>query len=312
MDGGQSRQGFDLQAHSTFSDGALEPAGVVAEAAKAGVQVMALTDHDTVDGVSEAIASGEQAAVRVVPAVEISSIDDGRERPCELHILGYLIDHTNPAFQTTLADFVADRRRRTLRMADALREIGFKLEEEDIARRVEEGRSIGRLHLAEAALACPENSSRLRAEGIDEIGAFIRAYLVEGTPAFRLRETPTVAEAVEVVHDAGGVAVWAHPFWDLSVPEDVLATIDRFRALGLDGVEAFYITHTREQTQVIVERCRALEMLTTGSADFHGPENSLFHSFLAFDTYGMQANLGPIGRFAEAGANARANPAHRR
>jgi predicted metal-dependent phosphoesterase TrpH len=300
MDGGQSVPGFDLQSHSTFSDGELEPAGVVGEAAKAGVRLMALTDHDTVEGVSEAIDSGEEAGVRVVPAVEISAVDDGRERPCELHILGYLIDHANPRFQATLGDFVVDRRRRTLRMADALRELGFKLEEESINRRVEEGRSIGRLHLAEAALARPENSERLQAEGIDEIGAFIRAYLVEGTPAFRLRETPTVTEAVDVVHDAGGVAVWAHPFWDLTDPDDVLATIDRFRALGIDGVEAFYITHKREQTDVIVERCRSLEMLTTGSADFHGPENSLFSHFLAFDTYGYDANLGRIGDFARA------------
>jgi predicted metal-dependent phosphoesterase TrpH len=232
----------------------------------------------------------------VVPAVEISAVDDGREPPCELHILGYLINYTGAQLQGKLADFVADRRRRTLRMADALRELGFELAQDGISRRVDEGRSIGRLHLAEAALACPENAPRLRKEGIDEIGGFIRAYLVEGTPAFRLRQTPTVLEAVEVVHDAGGVAIWAHPFWDLSDPADVLATIDRFHELGIDGVEAFYRTHTREQTRVVVERCRALDLLTTGSADFHGPENSLFSNFLAFDTYGYEPNLGPIAR----------------
>jgi predicted metal-dependent phosphoesterase TrpH len=294
MDGSHPRRSFDLQSHSTFSDGELEPAEVVAEAAKAGVGLMALTDHDTIEGVSEALARGAQDGVRVVPAAEISSVDDGGERTCELHILGYLIDHTSASFQETLADFVADRRRRTLRMAEALREVGFKLDEESINRRVEEGRSIGRLHLAEAALARPENSARLQAENIDEIGAFIRAYLVEGTPAFRLRETPTVAEAVEVIHDAGGVAIWAHPFWDLTDPNHVLSTIDRFRALGIDGVEAFYITHTREQTEVIVEHCRPLQMLMTGSADFHGPDNSLFSHFLNFDTFGYEPNLGRI------------------
>jgi predicted metal-dependent phosphoesterase TrpH len=297
MDGARQRRSFDLQSHSTFSDGALAPASVVSEAAKAGVQLMALTDHDTVEGVSEAVARGTETGVNVVPAVEISSVDDGRERPCELHILGYLIEYSNPRFQETLGDFVADRRRRTLRMADALRDVGFKLQDEEINRRVEEGRSIGRLHLAEAALAAPENSARLQGEGIDEIGGFIRAYLVEGTPAFRMRETPTVAEAVDVVHEAGGVAIWAHPFWDLTDVDDVLATIDRFHGLGMDGVEAFYITHTREQTQAIVEHCNALGMLTTGSADFHGPENSIFSHFLAFDTYGFDPNLGPIGDF---------------
>lgn len=300
MDGARALRSFDLQSHSTYSDGELEPAEVVAEAARSGVELMALTDHDTVDGVGDAIGAGAAEGVSVVPAVEISSVDDGREKPCELHILGYLIDHDSAAFQRTLAEFVDDRRRRTLRMADALRDIGFLLDEESINTRVEEGRSIGRVHIAEAALAREENSARLKGEDIDELGAFIRAYLVEGMPAFRMRQTPTVAEAVEVIHDAGGVAIWAHPFWDFSDPADVLSTIDRFRALGIDGVEAFYITHTREQTEAIVERCRSHEMLMTGSADFHGPQNSLFCRFLAFDSFGNEASLGPIGSFASA------------
>ena len=300
MDGAQALRSFDLQSHSTYSDGELEPAGVVAEAAKAGVELMALTDHDTVAGVPAAIEASEREGVTVVPAVEISSVDDGRERPCEVHILGYLIDHTSPGFQSTLADFVDDRRRRTLRMADALHELGFELEDETINRRVQEGRSIGRVHVAEAALSHPDNAARLDEEEANELGAFIRAYLVEGTPAFRLRETPTVVEAIEVIHESGGVAIWAHPFWDFSDPADVISTIDRFQALGIDGVEAFYITHTKEQTDLIVERCQALDLLMTGSADFHGPKNSLFHSFLAFERFGHEPNLGPITSFASA------------
>ncbi len=294
MDGGRSACRFDLQSHSTFSDGELDPPAVVQTAADAGVELMALTDHDTIEGVSAAVDRGAELGVRVVPAVEISSVDDARERPCELHILGYDIDLESTQFRETLANFVADRRRRTLRMAEALRELGFKLDEESINKRVEEGRSIGRLHLAEAALVRPENAERLSSEGIDEVGGFIRGYLVEGTPAFRLRETPTVGEAVDVIHEAGGVAIWAHPFWDFTDPENVLATIDRFHELGVDGVEAFYITHTREQTDVIVERCRSLELLMTGSADFHGPRNSIFSHFLAFDTFGNEPNLGRI------------------
>ena len=74
----------------------------------------------------------------------------------------------------------------------------------------------------------------------------------------------------------------------------VLASIERFRALGMDGVEAFYITHTREQTELLAARCEALGLLSTGSADFHGPDNRLFSRFLAFETYGLQPNLGPI------------------
>jgi predicted metal-dependent phosphoesterase TrpH len=285
---------FDLQAHSTHSDGALEAAEVVQRAAAAGVELLALTDHDTVSGVAEAIAAGERHGVRVVPAIEISAVDEGSAVPRELHILGYRIDHTGPVLTRRLAEFLADREQRTLRMAAALKEAGFELDEEEIERRVAAGKPIGRPHLAEAVLAAPANAARLESEEIDDIGSLIRGYLIEGRPAFRLRETPTVAQAVEAIHDAGGVAVWAHPFWDISDPAEVLSTIDRFKALGIDGVEAFYVTHDQEQTELLAKRCAELEMLTTGSADYHGPENRLFSRFLAFETFGLQPNLGPI------------------
>ncbi|MCL2770306.1 MAG: PHP domain-containing protein [Solirubrobacterales bacterium] len=284
---------FDLQSHSTRSDGALEPAAVVAAAAAAGVELLALTDHDTIAGVAEALRAGEREGVTVVPAVEISAIDHGAVAR-ELHILGYALDHTDPGLHASLEEFLRDRERRTLRMAGALGEVGFELDRAAIDARVAQGRPIGRPHLAQAVLACPSNEERLRAEGIDDVSSLIRAYLVEGRAAFRLRETPTVVQAVETIHAAGGVAVWAHPFWDVSHTEEVLATIDRFRELGIDGVEAFYITHTRPQTEALARRCHELELLSTGSSDFHGPHNELFHRFLAFDTHGLETDLGPI------------------
>ncbi len=290
---------FDLQSHSTRSDGALEPAAVVAAAAGAGVRLLALSDHDTLAGVSEALRAGAEHGVAVVPAIEISAIDDGGDevpaQPArELHILGYLVDHTDSEFTATLAGFLADRERRTLRMGERLRNLGIQLDQEAIDARVSAGEPIGRPHLAEAALGHPANARRLREENIDDIGAFIRAYLIEGRPAFCLRVTPTVGEAIEAIHAAGGVAIWAHPFWDVSDPDEVLSMIERFRALGVDGVEAFYVTHTREQTELLASRCAELDILSTGSSDFHGPENRLFSRFLAFETYGLQPNLGPI------------------
>jgi 3',5'-nucleoside bisphosphate phosphatase len=297
---------FDLQSHSTHSDGALPAADVVQRAADAGVQLLALSDHDTVSGVSEAIAAGQRLGVRVVPAVEISAVDtptgipsgaqagEGSQVPRELHILGYDIDHTGPVLTSRLAEFLADREHRTLRMRDALREVGFDLDEAEIDARVAAGKPIGRPHLAAAVLGAPANAERLRDEHIDDVGSLIRGYLIEGKPAFRLRQTPTVAEAIDAIHQAGGVAVWAHPFWDVSDPGEVLSSIDRFHAFGIDGVEAFYVTHTREQTELLAARCAELGLLTTGSADFHGPENRQFSKFMAFDTFGLAPNLGPI------------------
>ena len=286
---------FDLQSHSTHSDGALPASEVVERAAAAGVELLSLSDHDTVSGVSEAISAGERLGLRVVPAVEISAVDEGAPVGRELHILGYDIDHTGPLLTERLAAFLADREHRTLRMAAALREVGLELDERQIRARIDEGQPIGRPHLAEAVLAAPANAARLKDEQIDDIGSLIRGYLIEGKPAFRLRQTPTVAEAVEAIHDAGGVAIWAHPFWDVSEPDEVLSSIDRFRELGIDGVEAFYVTHSQEQTELLAERCAALGLLSTGSSDFHGPENRLFSRFLAFETYGLEPNLGPIG-----------------
>ena len=286
---------FDLQSHSTHSDGALAADEVVKRAADAGVQLLALSDHDTVSGVSEAIAAGERYGVRVVPAVEISAVDDGSPTPRELHILGYSIDHTGALLTEKLAEFLADREHRTMRMADGLREAGFELDEQQISTRIADGQPIGRPHLAEAVLSAPANAERLKDEEIDDIGSLIRGYLIEGRPAFRLRQTPTVAQAVEAIHEAGGVAIWAHPFWDIEDPDEVLATVDRFHALGMDGVEAFYISHDQAQTELLANRCVELDLLSTGSADFHGPDNRLFSKFMAFDTFGLEPNLGPIG-----------------
>src|ERR1700719_191742 len=117
-----ARPRFDLQSHSTHSDGALPAAEVVKRAADSGVELLALSDHDTVSGVSEALVAGERAGVRVVPAVEISAVDD--------------IDHTGALLTERLSEFLADRERRTMRMAAALCELGLELDERELAARV--------------------------------------------------------------------------------------------------------------------------------------------------------------------------------
>jgi predicted metal-dependent phosphoesterase TrpH len=285
---------FDLQSHSTHSDGALPAAEVVQRAAEAGVQLLALSDHDTISGVAEAIEAGTRFGVRIVPAVEISAVDDGAPVGRELHILGYDIDHTGPPMTDSLVGFLADREKRTLRMRDGLREAGLQLDEAEIDERIAQGKPIGRPHLAAAVLGAPANAQRLADEQIDDVGSLIRGYLIEGKPAFRLRETPTVGEAIAAIHAAAGVAIWAHPFWDVKDPAEVLESIDRFCALGIDGVEAFYVEHDEPQTRLLAERCAELGLLSTGSADYHGPDNRLFSRFLAFETYGFEPNLGPI------------------
>jgi predicted metal-dependent phosphoesterase TrpH len=282
---------FDLQSHSRYSDGALAPAEVVAAAAAAGVQLLALTDHDTVDGVREATAAGAELGLRLATGVEISALDvTGRD----LHILGYLIDDRDPVLLGRLEHYRADRERRGQAMAQALRDLGFELDDAVLRRRAEEGKPIGRPHLAQAVTDHQGNAERLAAEGLRGPSAFLEAYLIEGAPAFRPRELPTVTEAIISIHEAGGVAVWAHPFFDVAEPSEVLDTIDRFRAQGIDGVECFYISHTAGQTALLAQRCDELGLLSTGSSDFHGPEHGLMSRFRAFSTYGFEPNLGAI------------------
>jgi len=282
---------FDLQSHSLHSDGSLEPGDVVAAAAEAGVELLALSDHDTVDGVSAAVDAAARLGVRLVPAVEVSSVDGDQQ---DLHVLGYLIDHDNPVLRERLAAWRRDREHRAEAMADALRELGYQLDQSELERRRAEGKPIGRPHLADAVVHHPGNAKRLRDEGLDERSAFLEAYLIDGRPAFRPRTKPTIAESIETIHGAGGLAVWAHPFWDVDASDEVLGAIDRFRGSGLDGVECFYPTHTREQAELLADHCSAHGLLTTGSSDFHGPSHRLFSRFRAFCTYGRTPALGPI------------------
>ena len=282
---------FDLQSHSTVSDGELSPADVVLAAARAGVQLLALTDHDAVDGVDEALAAGAAHGVRIVPAVELSVRDQDGLR--DLHLCGYLLDHHDPALRQALHACRADRAARADRMADALESCGLQLDRAPMHVRARSGSAVGRPHLAAAVFDHPANQVRLRDEGLTDATAVLVAYLIPGAPAFVPRPAPTVAEGIALIHAAGGLAVWAHPFLEVTSDRDVCASIDRLAALGLDGVEAFYVTHTEAQTRLLVEHCARRGLLTTGSADFHGPGHGR-NRFGAFQTYGLSPTLGPI------------------
>jgi predicted metal-dependent phosphoesterase TrpH len=282
---------FDLQSHSIHSDGALPAAEVVARAAAAGVTLLALTDHDTVDGVPEALRAARRHEIALSPAAELSAVHGGHE---DLHVLGYELDPADAELNVALHDFRGDRARRIAEMANRLRELGFALDDAPLKAREEAGKPIGRPHLADAVLAHAANAERLRSEGIDGRDALFPPYLVPGAAAYIARSRPTVAEAIEVIHAAGGVAVWAHPFWDVDDPAEALATLAAFADAGLDGVEAFYATHTQTQTRLLHEAAAARGLLTTGSSDFHGPAHQSFNAFRAFELYGLEPNLGPI------------------
>lgn len=258
---------IELQSHSTVSDGQLQPAEVVAEAAKAGVRTLALTDHDAIAGVGEAQRAAEELGVELVPAIEMSCVHQYAE---DLHVCGYWIDLQKMAPACDRAQ--QERRDRAGEIVENLRREGFDLTLEDAIREAGAADSIGRPHIARAAGAT------------GDLGPFFEEYLVPGAKAFVPRRWPSAEEAVATIREAGGSAVVAHPYWDVKDPDQVE---DLVRSLRPDGIEAFYPSHTKQQTEHLLELCSELDLVPTASSDYHGPTHKTFAEFGAYDTYGL-------------------------
>jgi len=258
---------IELQSHSTVSDGQLPAAEVVAKAAEAGVTTLALTDHDAIAGVGEAQRAAEERGVELVPAIEMSCVHEYAE---DLHICGYWIDLAKIAPACERAQH--ERVTRAGEIVEKLRGEGFDLHLEDAVREAGDALSIGRPHIARAAGAT------------GDLGPFFEEYLVPGAKAFVPRRWPTAEQAIALIREAGGIAVIAHPYWDISEPTEV---DDLIRSLGADGVETYYPTHSKEQTEHLLELCAELDLVPTASSDYHGPTHKTFAEFGAYDTYGL-------------------------
>lgn len=258
---------IELQSHSTVSDGQLAPAGVVEQAAEAGVTTLALTDHDAIAGVTEASLAAEKLGIELVPAIEMSCVHEYAE---DLHVCGYWIDleAIAPACERAQQERVT----RAGEIIENLRREGFELTLDDAVREAGDALSIGRPHIARAAGAT------------GDLGPFFEEYLVPGAKAFVPRRWPTAEQAVETIKQASGVVVVAHPYWDISDPAEVEELI---RALDIDGVETFYPTHSKEQTEHLLALCEELDLIPTASSDYHGPTHKTFAEFGAYDTYGL-------------------------
>ncbi len=262
---------IDLQSHSIVSDGQLEPAEVARSAAAAGVTVMALTDHDGIAGVADATAAAEQAGIENVPAVELSCVHEYSE---DLHICGYWVDpeRIRPACERAQQERI-DRAKEIIAN---LNRHGVEVTFEAAVAKAGAADAIGRPHIAKAAGAGPD------------LGPFFEEYLVPGAKAFVSRKWPTAERAVELIHEAGGVAVIAHPYWDVAEPAQVRDLVESLvRDVGLDGIETFYPPHTAEQTRHCLELCEEFGLVPTASSDFHGPTHKTFSRWGAYDTYGL-------------------------
>ena len=218
-------------------------------------------------GSPEAKAAAEKLGIELVPAIEMSCVHEYAE---DLHICGYWVDLER--IGPTCERAQLGRRERAGEIVENLRREGFDLTLDDAIREAGAADSIGRPHIARAAGAS------------GDLGPFFEEYLVPGAKAFVPRRWPSAEQAIELIREAGGVAVIAHPYWDISEPDKVEHLI---RSLGADGIETFYPSHSKEQTEHLLALCDELGLVPTASSDYHGPTHKTFAKFGAYDTYGL-------------------------
>lgn len=247
-----SKQRVDLHMHTTCSDGRRTPEELVALCQSQKVTVLAVTDHDTVDGVAAAMEAGERAGLRVIPGVEVSVEHAGQD----LHILAYFPRLDDVPFLEMLEGVRVGRRRRIERMTERLALLGIPLTPEEVREHAGPTDSVGRVHVAE----------RLEAHGwIGQYRDAFRYYIGALGPAYRAKATMPVSGCLARIRDAGGVPVLAHPgayrldgLLELLVPA------------GLAGLEVVHPLHSRAQIREFTELATRWNLVATGGSDFHG------------------------------------------
>lgn len=246
---------IDLHTHTTASDGTLSPKELVALAAQKGLAAVAITDHDTLAGLPEARLAGAEHGVDVVGGVELS-VADG---PSSIHLVGLFVPD-NPGPLAERLDWLRERRHdRNRRILDKLKDLGVTLDYESVTA-LAQG-AVGRPHIAQALLAQGVVSS-FKEAFTRFLGAYGKAYV----PKDKL----PLALAIELLHAEGALAVLAHPYI-LGQSGPVLAeTVARYRAAGLDAIEAFYTEHSQYQTLEYLALARKLGLAVSGGSDYHG------------------------------------------
>ena len=254
------RGGIDLHAHTTASDGSLSPTELVEKAARLGLEALAVTDHDTIAGLAEAVAAAKDRSIELIPGVELSVEDESGR----FHMLGYGVDPGNALLLTTLERLRAARARRNDRIMDRVRELGLPIAWDDVLRQAGDGGEVvARPHFAAALI------EKGAAASVSE--AFDR-YLSPGRPLYFPKSVLSPAEAAGYLHQSGAVAVMAHPgLSKWSDPARLQARLEELRAdAGLDGLEVYYNKHETAQEEAYAAVAERVGLFATGGSDFHG------------------------------------------
>jgi 3',5'-nucleoside bisphosphate phosphatase len=246
---------LDLHLHSAVSDGRLSPSDLVRYAFDQGVRVMALTDHDNTDGVAEAQRVGGQLGLRVIPGIELSTDVPG----ASIHVLGLFVDHQQPGFQDTVRQFRQARLTRAQHMVDRLGELGAPISLARVFEIAGEG-SVGRPHVAMALM---------EAGHVHSIEEAFERFIGRNGPAYFEGFRLEPAEAVQLIHSAGGFAAWAHP--NELEGKDWRDYLPLLLEAGIDGLEAYYSKdYPPEVPAALIAACAAHDLVPTVGSDFHG------------------------------------------
>ncbi|MDW7711682.1 MAG: PHP domain-containing protein [Deferrisomatales bacterium] len=248
----------DLHIHTTCSDGGLTPRQVVGYAVERRLTAVAITDHDSIEGNDEAVAAGREAGLPVVPGVEISTQWEG----ITFHLLGYGLRRLTDRVRGTFRFLVESRHQRNPRMIRRLQELGVDITLEEVL--AEAGDSlVGRPHFARVLV---------RKGAVGSLQQAFDRYLGRGAPAYVHKERLTPAQSAELLREAGGLLVLAHPgLLDGERPGALAGVLEHLLPLGLAGIEAYYSRHNPEQVARYGELARRHGLLLTGGSDFHRP-----------------------------------------
>jgi len=245
----------DLHIHSNVSDGQFPPAEIVRMAAQAGLEAMALTDHDNLGGLPEALRAGREAGIECIPGCELSAKDAGRE----LHILGLWVRPDDPGLERVLADLRAGRDERNRIILEKLARLGVSIDYGDI------------LTLASGSVGRPHIARILVERGLvrDYSAAFAK-YLGSHAKAYAPKPILPLAAAIEALKRAGATVALAHPYLLGETGKSLEELVRRCAALGLDAIEAHYTEHSPAKTREYLDLARRLDLGVCGGSDFHG------------------------------------------
>ncbi|ARK30824.1 PHP domain-containing protein [Halalkalibacter krulwichiae] len=254
-------QNSDLHMHSTASDGGYKPSELMVKCKKVNLEIVSLTDHDSVDGIDEAISKGKELGLQVIPGIEFSTKYKGKS----VHILGYQFNYKNEELQSMLSEQKQLRRKRLDQIVDKLARVDIMITPEQVLKHTDGG-SIGRPHVAKALI---------EAGYVKDVAEAFEYYLAEGKPGYVEKDKEmTVKEAIDWIHRTNGIAIVAHPDY-YGVDEDL---IDWVRDWGLDGIEVYHRDHDEkavkryEQLANDIDLKLGLKLYRTGGSDFHHEE----------------------------------------